>query len=210
MRGPRSSIRQYVGVLFLVIIRFSLAEKSCGVFAREKWRQRKRGAVGRLAPVNATRNVGRYLYPQKPYVLLLSEGMVRIEHQPKADLKSHPLKRQKNAPPCRCAANKTPSYATRWVASRAFTLPSSTLRMGGLQSGQTEIRLPKEKCWIISYGADAHSRVLPAVIQFISLWQCGRDYSSSSSSRNSYSSLSLSRKISATRSSSSSSRMASR
>ena len=72
MRGPRSSIRQYAGVLFLVIIRFSLAEKSCGVFAREKWRQRKRGAVGRLTPVNATRNVGRYLYPQKPYVLLLS------------------------------------------------------------------------------------------------------------------------------------------
>ena len=68
-------IRQYAGVLFLVIIRFSLAEKSCGVFAREKWRQRKRGAVGRLAPVNATRNVGRYLYPQKPYVLLLSEGI---------------------------------------------------------------------------------------------------------------------------------------
>ena len=67
-------IRQYAGVLFLVIIRFSLAEKSCGVFAREKWRQRKRGAVGRLAPVNATRNVGRYLCPQKPYVLLLSEG----------------------------------------------------------------------------------------------------------------------------------------
>ena len=67
MRGPRSSIRQYAGVLFLVIIRFSLAEKSCGVFAREKWRQRKRGAVGRLAPVNATRNVGRYLCPQKPY-----------------------------------------------------------------------------------------------------------------------------------------------
>ena len=75
MRGPRSSIRQYAGVLFLVIIRFSLAEKSCGVFAREKWRQRKRGAVGRLAPVNATRNVGRYLCPQKPYVLLLSEGI---------------------------------------------------------------------------------------------------------------------------------------
>ena len=68
-------IRQYAGVLFLVIIRFSLAEKSYGVFAREKWRQRKRGAVGRLAPVNATRNVGRYLYPQKPYVLLLSEGI---------------------------------------------------------------------------------------------------------------------------------------
>ena len=76
MRGPRSGIRQYAGVLFLVIIRFSLAEKSCGVFAREKWRQRKRGAVGRLAPVNATRNVGRYLYPQKPYVLLLSEGTI--------------------------------------------------------------------------------------------------------------------------------------
>ena len=75
LRGPRSSIRQYAGVLFLVIIRFSLAEKSCGVFAREKWRQRKRGAVGRLAPVNATRNVGRYLCPQKPYVLLLSEGI---------------------------------------------------------------------------------------------------------------------------------------
>ncbi len=75
MRGPRSSIRQYAGVLFLVIIRFSLAEKSCGVFAREKWRQRKRGAVGRLAPVNATRNVGRYLCPQKPYVLLLNEGI---------------------------------------------------------------------------------------------------------------------------------------
>ena len=68
-------IRQYAGVLFLVIIRFSPAEKSYGVFAREKWRQRKRGAVGRLAPVNATRNVGRYLYPQKPYVLLLSEGI---------------------------------------------------------------------------------------------------------------------------------------
>ena len=101
---------------------------------------------------------------RKACVSLLNEGMVRIGHQPKADLKSHPLKRQKNAPPCRCAANKTPSYATRWVASRAFTLPSSTLRMGGLQSGQTEIRLPKEKCWIISYGADAHSRVLPAVI----------------------------------------------
>ena len=78
MRGPRSSIRQYAGVLFLVIIRFSLAEKSCGVFAREKWRQRKRGAVGRLAPVNATRNVGRYLCPQKPYVLLLSEGKYSI------------------------------------------------------------------------------------------------------------------------------------
>ena len=68
-------IRQYAGVLFLVIIRFSLAEKSCGVFAREKWRQRKRGAVGRLAPVNATRNVGRYLYPQKPYVLLSIESI---------------------------------------------------------------------------------------------------------------------------------------
>ena len=68
-------IRQYAGVLFLVIIRFSPAEKSYGVFAREKWRQRKRGAVGRLAPVNATRNVGRYLYPQNPYVLLLSEGI---------------------------------------------------------------------------------------------------------------------------------------
>ena len=79
MRGPRSSIRQYAGVLFLVIIRFSLAEKSCGVFAREKWRQRKRGEVGRLAPVNATRNVGRYLYPQKPYVLLLSEGIILID-----------------------------------------------------------------------------------------------------------------------------------
>ncbi len=38
-------IRQYAGVLFLVIIRFSLAEKSCGVFAREKWRQRN-GARG--------------------------------------------------------------------------------------------------------------------------------------------------------------------
>ena len=68
-------IRQYAGVLFLVIIRFSLAEKSCGVFAREKWRQRKRGAVGRLAPVNATRNVGRYLCPQKPYVLLSIESI---------------------------------------------------------------------------------------------------------------------------------------
>ncbi len=53
---------------------FPLAEKSCGVFAREKWRPRKRGAAGRLAPVNATHNVGRYLYPQKPYVLLPSEG----------------------------------------------------------------------------------------------------------------------------------------
>ena len=74
MRGPRSSIRQYAGVLFLVIIRFSPAEKSYGVFAREKWHPRKRGAAGRLAPVNATRNVGRYLCPQKPYVLLLSEG----------------------------------------------------------------------------------------------------------------------------------------
>ena len=66
------------GVLFLVIIRFSLAEKSCGVFAREKWRTRKRGAVGRLAPVNATRNVGRHLCPQKPYVLLSSEGKYSI------------------------------------------------------------------------------------------------------------------------------------
>ena len=75
LRGPRSSIRQYAGVLFLVIIRFSLAEKSCGVFAREKWRQRKRGAAGRLAPVNATHKVGRYLYPQKPYLLLPSEGI---------------------------------------------------------------------------------------------------------------------------------------
>ena len=75
LRGPRSSIRQYAGVLFLVIIRFSLAEKSCGVFAREKWRQRKRGAAGRLAPVNAMRNVGRYLCTQKPYVLLFSEGI---------------------------------------------------------------------------------------------------------------------------------------
>ena len=71
-------IRQYAGVLFLVIIRFSLAEKSCGVFAREKWRPRKRGAAGRLTPVNATRNVGRHLYPQKPYVLLLSEGNIRL------------------------------------------------------------------------------------------------------------------------------------
>ena len=44
-RGPRSSIRQYAGVLFLVIIRFSLAEKSCGVFAREKWRPRERRAT---------------------------------------------------------------------------------------------------------------------------------------------------------------------
>ena len=88
MQGPQAEIgadcvivlgiRQYAGVLFLVIIRFSLAEKSCGVFAREKWRQRKRGAVGRLAPVNATRNVGRYLCPQKPYVLLLSEGKYSI------------------------------------------------------------------------------------------------------------------------------------
>ena len=68
-------IRQYAGVLFLVIIRFSLAEKSCGVFAREKWHPRKRGAAGRLAPVNATRNVGRYLYPQKPYVLLSIESI---------------------------------------------------------------------------------------------------------------------------------------
>ena len=85
MQGPQAEIgtdcvivlgiRQYAGVLFLVIIRFSLAEKSCGVFAREKWRQRKRGAVGRLAPVNATRNVGRYLYPQKPYVLLSIESI---------------------------------------------------------------------------------------------------------------------------------------
>ena len=59
-------IRQYAGVLFLVIIRFS---------RRRKWRPRKRGAAGRLAPVNATRNVGRYLYPQKPYVLLSIESI---------------------------------------------------------------------------------------------------------------------------------------
>ena len=46
-----------------------------GVFAREKWRPRKRGAAGRLAPVNAAHKVGRYLYPQKPYLLLPSEGI---------------------------------------------------------------------------------------------------------------------------------------
>ena len=46
-----------------------------GVFAREKWRPRKCGAAGRLAPVNATHKVGRYLYPQKPYLLLPSEGI---------------------------------------------------------------------------------------------------------------------------------------
>ena len=51
LRGPRSSIRQHAGVLFLVIIRFS---------RRRKWRPRKREAAGRLAPINATRNVGRY------------------------------------------------------------------------------------------------------------------------------------------------------
>ena len=62
-------IRQYAGILFLVIIRFS---------RRRKWRPRKHEAAGRLAPVNATRNVGRYLYPQKPYVLLLSEGKYSI------------------------------------------------------------------------------------------------------------------------------------
>ena len=68
-------IRQYAGVLFLVIIRFSPAEKSYGVFAREKWHPRKRGAAGRLAPVNATHKVRRYLYPQKPYVLLSIESI---------------------------------------------------------------------------------------------------------------------------------------
>ena len=83
-RGPEAEIgtdcvivlgiRQYAGVLFLVIIRFSPAEKSYGVFAREKWHPRKRGAAGRLAPVNAMRNVGRYLCPQKLYVLLSNEG----------------------------------------------------------------------------------------------------------------------------------------
>ena len=67
-------IRQYAGVLFLVIIRFSPAEKSYGVFALEKWHPRKRGAAGRLAPVNAMRNVGRYLCPQKLYVLLSNKG----------------------------------------------------------------------------------------------------------------------------------------
>ena len=95
MQGPQAEIgtdcvivlgiRQYAGVLFLVIIRFSLAEKSCGVFAREKWRQRKRGAVGRLAPVNATRNVGRYLYPQKPYVLLSIESIKINNYRAAAD-----------------------------------------------------------------------------------------------------------------------------
>ena len=58
-------IRQYAGVLFLVIIRFS---------RRRKWRPRKREAAGRLAPVNAMRNVGRYLCPQKLYVLLSNKG----------------------------------------------------------------------------------------------------------------------------------------
>ena len=28
-----------------------------------------------MAPINATRNVGRYLYPQKPYVLLSIESI---------------------------------------------------------------------------------------------------------------------------------------
>ena len=60
-------IRQYAGVLFLVIIRFS---------RRRKWRPRKHEAAGRLAPINATRNVGRYLYPQKPHVLLSIESTV--------------------------------------------------------------------------------------------------------------------------------------
>ena len=59
-------IRQYAGVLFLVIIRFS---------RRRKWRPRKHEAADRLAPINATRNVGRYLYPQKPYVLLSIESI---------------------------------------------------------------------------------------------------------------------------------------
>ena len=139
-------------------------KNSAGLFGEGKPDDDKEEDAGILAYVKDDDAVSADFRCRKAYVLLLSEGMVRIDHQPKADLKSHPLKRQKNAPPCRCAANKTPSYATRWVASRAFTLPSSTLRMGGLQSGQTEIRLPKEKCWIISYGADAHSRVLPAVI----------------------------------------------
>ena len=74
-------IRQYAGVLFLVIIRFSPAEKSYGVFAREKWHPRKRGAAGRLAPVNAMRNVGRYLCPQKLYVLLSNKGIVDKAHE---------------------------------------------------------------------------------------------------------------------------------
>ena len=59
-------IRQYAGVLFLVIIRFS---------RRRKWRPRKHEAADRLAPINATRNIGRYLYPQKPYVLLSIESI---------------------------------------------------------------------------------------------------------------------------------------
>ena len=59
-------IHQYAGVLFLVIIRFS---------RRRKWRPRKHEAAGRLMPINATRNVGRYLYPQKPYVLLSIESI---------------------------------------------------------------------------------------------------------------------------------------
>ena len=65
-------IRQYAGVLFLVIIRFS---------RRRKWRPRKHEAAGRLAPINATRNVGRYLCPQKPYVLLSIESIPGKENK---------------------------------------------------------------------------------------------------------------------------------
>ena len=145
----------------------------------------------------------------------------RAEGRPPCVWAAEKRAKQQKAPPCRCAANKTPSYATRWVASRAFTLPSSILRWE-VCNPAAEFRLPNKKCWIISYGADAHSRVTPAAGSSVgisavqasvlsALYQlysviCGeRLYSSSSSSRKSYSSLSLSRKISATRSNSSSS-----
>ena len=145
----------------------------------------------------------------------------RAEGRPPCIWAAEKRAKQQKAPPCRCAANKTPSYATRWVASRAFTLPSSILRWE-VCNPAAELRLPNKKCWIISYGADAHSRVTPAAGSLVgisavqasvlsALYQlysiiCGeRLYSSSSSSRKSYSSLSLSRKISATRSNSSSS-----
>ena len=145
----------------------------------------------------------------------------RAEGRPPCIWAAEKRAKQQKAPPCRCAADKTPSYATRWVASRAFTLPSSILRWE-VCNPAAELRLPNKKCWIISYGADAHSRVTPAAGSLVgisavqasvlsALYQlysiiCGeRLYSSSSSSRKSYSSLSLSRKISATRSNSSSS-----
>ena len=118
-------------------------------------------------------------------------------------------KERKKAPPCRCTANKTPSYATRWVASRAFTLPSSILRWEvcnpAKRSSGSRVKSVGSYHTVLTYTAGCANEYSVDRL-------CGerRNYSSSSSSRNSYSSLSLSRKISATRSSSSSSRMASR